>query len=117
MEVWLVILITALAVTVFILLTSFLALLLITGAARSHSRKAIRKVREDLKKELPGTDCGECGCSGCSEYAECVFTGSLPCDRCVPGGEPVRENLEKRMASFLESMKDNTPKEDRRSGR
>ncbi len=42
---------------------------------------------------LPGANCGSCGRPGCSAYAEAVVNGSLPPNRCTPGGKDVAERI------------------------
>lgn len=41
---------------------------------------------EAILEELPGINCGGCGCVGCGEFAEAVAAGEAPVDRCVVGG-------------------------------
>lgn len=40
-----------------------------------------------LKEALPGANCGACGFSGCSGYAEALANGSAELGLCSPGGE------------------------------
>lgn len=50
-----------------------------------------------LEEALPGANCGGCGFSGCSGYAEAVHTGKAEIGLCAPGGEAVA----KKMAAIM----------------
>jgi Na+-translocating ferredoxin:NAD+ oxidoreductase subunit B len=50
-----------------------------------------------LEALLPQTQCRQCGYPGCRPYAEALFTGSAPVDRCKPGGVPVMNALNQRL--------------------
>ncbi|HEY1077527.1 MAG TPA: RnfABCDGE type electron transport complex subunit B [Fontimonas sp.] len=40
-----------------------------------------------IDRELPQTQCGQCGYSGCMPYATAIAEGSAPINQCPPGGE------------------------------
>lgn len=42
---------------------------------------------EELEAVLPGANCGACGYSGCSGYAEALASGEAKLGLCSPGGE------------------------------
>ncbi len=42
---------------------------------------------EKLEKVLPGANCGACGYSGCSGYAQALFDGKAKSNLCAVGGE------------------------------
>jgi Na+-translocating ferredoxin:NAD+ oxidoreductase subunit B len=42
---------------------------------------------------LPGVNCGACGYSGCSSYAESIAHGSAPINLCNVGGKEVVDNI------------------------
>ena len=44
---------------------------------------------ELIDKILPGVNCGACGYSGCSNYAEAMVQDNAPINLCIPGGETV----------------------------
>ena len=46
----------------------------------------------ELRKALPGFDCGVCGYKTCDDYAAAIADGEAS-DKCYPGGEPVQERL------------------------
>jgi ferredoxin len=56
---------------------------------RSRMSDAARRLRQ----ALPGFDCEVCGHLTCDQYAQACAEGRDPLDRCLPGGEPVRERL------------------------
>ena len=58
--------------------------------ARSRMSEPARR----LRLALPGFDCQVCGRPTCDQYAQACAEGRDPLDRCLPGGEPVRERLE-----------------------
>lgn len=48
---------------------------------------------EAVLEILPGANCGACGYSGCSGYAEALSQGGVPANLCAPGGEAVIEQV------------------------
>ena len=46
-----------------------------------------------LREELPGANCGSCGCAGCDEYAAKVAAGEAPANLCTVGGAAVAAKL------------------------
>ncbi len=47
---------------------------------------------DQLEQLLPRIQCGQCGYAGCRAYAEAIASGSVPINRCPPGGtETIRE--------------------------
>jgi len=48
-----------------------------------------------IRHALPGFDCDACGYPTCNAYASAVASGEAGTDACTPGGEPVRNALEK----------------------
>lgn len=51
---------------------------------------------EDVKKVrliLPGLNCGACGYPGCDGYATAIAENDAPLDKCLPGGEKVKNKL------------------------
>ncbi len=68
--------------------------------ASKFARDTIDKHIKLLEKELPGKNCGQCGCESCIAYAHAVFTCHKEADLCVPGGEKVAEKLKAHMANF-----------------
>lgn len=49
---------------------------------------------EKILKQLPQTQCEECGYKGCRPYAEAIAKGEA-IDLCAPGGQVVLKRLEK----------------------
>jgi len=57
-------------------------------AAKKFAVKVDPKVTQVLEA-LPGANCGACGQPGCSAYAEAVVAGTVPPNKCAPGGQKV----------------------------
>ncbi|MBB1073931.1 RnfABCDGE type electron transport complex subunit B [Rhodoferax sp. 4810] len=51
----------------------------------------------ELQGLLPGSQCGQCGYVGCSQYAGALARGEAPVTLCTPGGKAVAEQLAKRL--------------------
>ncbi|MBN2413578.1 Fe-S cluster domain-containing protein [candidate division KSB1 bacterium] len=48
---------------------------------------------EHILDILPSANCGACGQPGCSAYAEAVAAGTVPPNKCAPGGQKVVEQI------------------------
>ena len=72
MNPWLMILIVVLAVVAFIILLSTLSSVLINGLAHGFADKTRKKYTQLLENELPGKNCGDCGCENCRMYAAAI---------------------------------------------
>lgn len=51
----------------------------------------------ELQAMLPGSQCGQCGFVGCSQYAAALAHGEAGVTACAPGGKAVAEALAKRL--------------------
>lgn len=100
MNVWLFLVIAIVVVTAFILGLTLLFNAGMMYAAAKYSSDTIDKQLKLMAKELPGTDCGQCGCESCMAYAHAVFTCHKEADLCVPGGEKVAKKLKAHMEDF-----------------
>lgn len=54
-------------------------------------------LEEEIKEMLPGSQCGQCGYVGCSQYAAALVKGEAPITLCPPGGKAVIEALSKKL--------------------
>lgn len=54
-------------------------------------------LEEELKELLPGSQCGQCGYVGCSQYAAALAKGEASVTLCTPGGKAVIEALAKKL--------------------
>ena len=54
-------------------------------------------LEEELKEMLPGSQCGQCGYVGCSQYAAALAKGEAEVTLCTPGGKAVAEALAKKL--------------------
>ncbi|MCK5847789.1 MAG: RnfABCDGE type electron transport complex subunit B [Caldisericia bacterium] len=48
---------------------------------------------EEIKEVLPGANCGACGYSGCTVYAEAVVQGKATCSGCIAGGQDTADKI------------------------
>ena len=46
----------------------------------------IGRLVERIDRELPQTQCGQCGYAGCRPYAQAIAEGRADIDQCPPGG-------------------------------
>lgn len=104
MGVWGYILLFAVGIAAFILILSLLFSLIVAWAARLHSNKTLDKSLTALEKQLPGKNCGECGCETCAAYARAVFTCRMDTDRCTMGDPELPKRLDACMAAFEKLM-------------
>lgn len=100
MNVWGYLIIGIIVVAAFIILLTVLYNAGMMYFAAKFARDTIDKQLKRLNKELPGKDCGQCGCESCMAYAHAVFTCHKEADLCVPGGEKVAKKLKAHMDSF-----------------
>ncbi|MDD5179830.1 MAG: RnfABCDGE type electron transport complex subunit B [Gallionellaceae bacterium] len=54
-------------------------------------------LEEELKSMLPGSQCGQCGYVGCSQYAAALAKGEAAVTLCAPGGKVLIESLAKKL--------------------
>ncbi|MFO7610888.1 MAG: RnfABCDGE type electron transport complex subunit B [Clostridia bacterium] len=67
--------------------------IILAVASRFFAVKSDKKV-EEVRKVLPGVNCGACGYSGCDAYAEAVAADECDITLCTVGGECVCRALE-----------------------
>lgn len=104
MGVWGYILLFSVGIAAFILILAAVFNLTIAWAARRFSDKTLDKNLMALEKQLPGKDCGACGCKTCSEYAHAVFTCRMDTDRCTMGDPELPKRLDACMEAFEKLM-------------
>lgn len=54
-------------------------------------------LEEELKEMLPGSQCGQCGYVGCSQYAASLAKGEAAVTLCPSGGKALIEALAKKL--------------------
>lgn len=54
-------------------------------------------LENELQAMLPGSQCGQCGFVGCSQYAAALAKHEAPVTACAPGGKAVAEALAKKL--------------------
>jgi len=87
------------AIAVMLALAGAFAILL--GWANVRWKVDVPLQLRQLQDALPGVNCGGCGYVGCSEYAEAVFRGEAPPDKCPVGGESVARRVAEIMGVEL----------------
>ena len=106
MNVWEVLGIGILVVAGFIIALTLLYNLVLMIVAGRISGKTQEKYIKKLEKELPGKDCGACGCETCREYAFAVFSCRMDADKCPEGGPELAEKLNTHMKAFQDHLED-----------
>lgn len=64
-----------------------------------------KKIRK-IKAVLPGINCGACGFTGCSDYAEALAKGTAAPNLCIPGAVKTAEQLGEILGVVVEKPKD-----------
>ncbi|KPK85853.1 MAG: electron transporter RnfB [Phycisphaerae bacterium SM23_33] len=88
-----------LAIVVMLALAGVFALLL--GWANARWQVEVPLQLRQLQDAMPGANCGGCGYVGCAEYAEAVFKGQAPPDKCPVGGAAVAQRIAEIMGVEL----------------
>ena len=72
-----------------------MSLLFGAGLAFASQKFAIETdpKEEQIKKALPGINCGACGYPGCDGFAAAVATGQAPITGCTVGGSGVAHDI------------------------
>lgn len=81
-----------------VLTMGLLALVFAIGLAIASKKFAVNKKDprvEEVRKVLPGTNCGACGLAGCDAFAEAVVAGKVPIDGCIAGQKEVADKIAK----------------------
>ena len=72
--------------------TGLIAGLLLSVASKFFAVKVDERVTQ-LREQLPGANCGACGCAGCDEYASKMAAGEAEPNLCPVGGAAVAAKL------------------------
>ena len=89
-----------LAVCVMLILAGIFAVLLGWANARWHVEVPAKL--QQLIDVMPGANCGGCGYVGCEEYAEAIFHGQAPPDKCPVGGADLARQISEIMGLELQ---------------
>jgi len=89
-----------LAILVMLLLATAFAVLL--GWANVRWKVDVPLQLRQLQDAMPGANCGGCGYVGCADYAEAVFKGEAPPDKCPVGGAAVARRVAEIMGVDLQ---------------
>ena len=69
----------------------------ILGTAARFLAVEENPLEEELKALLPGSQCGQCGYVGCSQYAAALAKGEASVTLCTSGGKALAESLAKKL--------------------
>ena len=101
---WLYVLFLIVLEVLIIMGLSFLVSLIVSVAARRYSAKTRDTYQKRIVALLPCDDCGECGYSGCQEFAvEVLFRGEKT-DLCPRINETVRGEIGDTVAGLMKQM-------------
>ena len=70
MEHWLIVLLIIIGVVAVIFFLALSSGSIVIWAANRFYRKQEKELEKTIIAELPKSDCGECGCATCAEYAK-----------------------------------------------
>lgn len=104
MNVWGVIAFAVVSIAAFIMLLSIAINISVAWVGRRFSKKVLQKNMLDFELALPGTNCGKCGFSCCTDYAHSVFVGTADTNLCVAGGEKTQKDLDALVNNFQELL-------------
>lgn len=68
----------------------------------------LNKFVEDILDVLPGSNCGDCECTGCSEYAKSIIDDDNSITKCTPGGIECVQKISRILGEIDDE--DETPK-------
>jgi electron transport complex protein RnfB len=69
----------------------------VLGVASRYLAVEADPLEEEITNLLPGSQCGQCGFVGCSQYAAALAKGGTPVTLCAPGGKATIEALSKKL--------------------
>ena len=82
----------------------FIFAVLLSIASRVFAVQIDPKV-DEVRRVLPGVNCGACGHPGCDALASAVVRGDAPTTACTVGGETVAEKVSKIMGVYGGELK------------
>lgn len=97
-----------------IILLSAVISFVVLALSRKAAVKVVDKHVRGIEKQLPGKNCGQCGCETCEAYAEAVLYRDVrtPCPYC---DEEKSKELEACADAFWKLTEDPTPPKKKRS--
>lgn len=113
---WTYILIFIVVIAAASILISVLIGLAVGFAAKRYGAKTTNKFQKELRRMLPGENCGQCGCEDCDAYALAVLYGNASESACPYGDEQLTLDMiacVDRMHKLMEDPMPPKPKEQR----
>lgn len=101
---WLYILLLIVLAVLVIMGLSLLVSLTVSAAARVYSGKTRDAYQKKIIALLPCDDCGQCGFSGCREFAEEVLFREEKPGRCPRISETARGEMAATVAALMKQM-------------
>lgn len=80
------------------------ALAVILSVASKYMAVKVDETVLLIRAELPGANCGACGCAGCDEYASKIAKGEVATNLCIPGGASLISKLSAIMGTEAGGM-------------
>lgn len=106
---WLYLLIFVVVMIVGILLLAVITSLSIAWAAGKYSDRIIPQHAKQIENLLPGTNCGQCKCESCAEFADKVLHTEIDEDRCPFCDEKTQDRMLAVREHLQKLMEDPTP--------
>ena len=74
----------------------------ILGVAAKKLKVETNPLIDELSEMLPGTQCGQCGFTGCSQAAEALASGDASVTVCPPGGKSLAQELAQKLGITID---------------
>ena len=95
MNPWLVIFLMALALVACLMVFYAVLSFVVIRVAKRHGEKIFKQYTENMERQLPGKNCGNCGCASCHEYARKLVRGEeVDITLCTEGDDELTEKLQ-----------------------
>ena len=86
-------LLIALAIAAFLLILSLIISLIMVHVGPKMMEKDERRTADEIKKLLPGTDCGRCAYDNCDQFARACAASNRLMGNCIEGGAEVNDSV------------------------
>lgn len=83
---------------VFVLLISGFSSVLISWVGIRYAEKRNKEYLNAVVNLLPQTDCNDCGCETCCQFADCLLCKEVPLDQCPHCPEEAKEPIRQTVA-------------------
>lgn len=97
--------ITEIIIAVVALCIIALVIAVVLSIAEKAFYVSTNEKEEQVREQLPGSNCGGCGYAGCDSLAKAIAEGKAPVTSCPVGGEPVAKKIAAIMGEEIGEMK------------